>query len=98
MENKQHIHIGTFGKPLGLKGHIKINIHLNSVDFLVLNGGLVTNGEYLMSLEAGKLINVKHPNKSLSLNSLTLPVTALAGIGNPIWLILHRISGMNHSF
>jgi tetraacyldisaccharide 4'-kinase len=56
---------------------------LGSADFLLLNGGLVTNGEYLMSLEAGKLINVKHPNKSLSLNSLTLPVTALAGIGNP---------------
>jgi tetraacyldisaccharide 4'-kinase len=56
---------------------------LKGVDFLVLNGGLVTNAEYSMSLEAGKLINVKHPNKSLSLNSLTLPVTALAGIGNP---------------
>ena len=56
---------------------------LDTVDFLVLNGGLVTNGEYLMSLEAGKLINVKHPNKSLSINDLTVPVTALAGIGNP---------------
>jgi tetraacyldisaccharide 4'-kinase len=56
---------------------------LDTIDFLVLNGGLVSNGEYLMSLEAGKLINVKHPNKSLSLNNLTLPVTALAGIGNP---------------
>jgi tetraacyldisaccharide 4'-kinase len=56
---------------------------LDTVDFLVVTGGLVTNGEYLMSLEAGKLINVKHPNKSLSISSLTLPVTALAGIGNP---------------
>jgi tetraacyldisaccharide 4'-kinase len=56
---------------------------LGSADFLLLNGGLITNAEYSMSLEAGKLINVKHPNKSLSLNSLTLPVTALAGIGNP---------------
>jgi tetraacyldisaccharide 4'-kinase len=56
---------------------------LDTVDFLVLNGGLVTNSEYLMSLEAGKLINVKYPNKSLSLNDLTSPVTALAGIGNP---------------
>ena len=33
MENKQYIHIGTFGKPIGLKGYIKINIHLNSIDF-----------------------------------------------------------------
>jgi tetraacyldisaccharide 4'-kinase len=49
----------------------------------VLNGGIVTNGEYLMSLEAGKLINVKYPNKSLSINDLSSPVTALAGIGNP---------------
>jgi tetraacyldisaccharide 4'-kinase len=56
---------------------------LDTVDFVVLNGGLVTNSEYLMSLEAGKLINVKHPNKSLSINDLTSPVTALAGIGNP---------------
>ena len=56
---------------------------LDTADFLVLNGGLVTNGEYLMSLEAGKLINVKYPNKSLSINDLRVPVTALAGIGNP---------------
>lgn len=56
---------------------------LDTVDFLVLNGGLVENGEYLMSLEAGQLVNVKHPNKSLSINDLTSPVTALAGIGNP---------------
>jgi tetraacyldisaccharide 4'-kinase len=56
---------------------------LDTVDFLVLNGGLVSKGEYLMSLEAGKLINVKHPNKSLSISSLTSPATALAAIGNP---------------
>jgi tetraacyldisaccharide 4'-kinase len=56
---------------------------LDTVDFSVLNGGIVTNGEYLMSLEAGKLINVKYPNKSLSINDLSSPVTALAGIGNP---------------
>lgn len=56
---------------------------LDRVDFLVLNGGSVTNGEYLMSLEAGRLINVKYPNKSLSINDLSLPVTALAAIGNP---------------
>jgi tetraacyldisaccharide 4'-kinase len=56
---------------------------LGSVDLLVLNGGIVTNGEYLMSLEAGRLINVKHANKSLPIKDLTSPVTALAGIGNP---------------
>ena len=56
---------------------------LDTADFLVLNGGLITNGEFLMSLEAGELINVKHPNKSLSISDLRFPVTALAGIGNP---------------
>jgi tetraacyldisaccharide 4'-kinase len=56
---------------------------LDTVDFLVLNGGSVIKGEHLMSLQAGKLINVKHPNKSLLINDLTSPVTALAGIGNP---------------
>jgi tetraacyldisaccharide 4'-kinase len=56
---------------------------LDTVDFLVFNGGFVTNGEYLMSLEAGKLVNVKQPNKSLSITALTSSVTALAGIGNP---------------
>ena len=56
---------------------------LDTADFLVLNGGLITNGEFLMSLEAGELINVKFPNKSLSISDLRFPVTALAGIGNP---------------
>ena len=56
---------------------------LDTVDFLVLNGGSVNKREYLMSLQAGELINVKHSDKSLSLSKLTSPVTALAGIGNP---------------
>ncbi|WP_299078322.1 tetraacyldisaccharide 4'-kinase [uncultured Paraglaciecola sp.] len=56
---------------------------LEKADFLVLNGGVASSGEHLMTLEAGKLINVKHPSKSLSLNDLNRPVTALAGIGNP---------------
>jgi len=56
---------------------------LNTIDLLVLNGGIVTNNEFLMSLEAGKLVNVKNPIKSLSISHLTLPVTALAAIGNP---------------
>ena len=56
---------------------------LDTVDFVVLNGGMLSNGEHLMSLETGKLINVKYPNKSLSICDLTSPVIALAGIGNP---------------
>ena len=56
---------------------------LDTADFLVLNGGLVKNNEYLMSLEAGELINVKYPSKSLSINDLCTSVTALAAIGNP---------------
>jgi tetraacyldisaccharide 4'-kinase len=35
---------------------------LKSVDFVIVNGGMVTNGEHLMSLEPGKLVNVKYPN------------------------------------
>ncbi|MEP1445887.1 MAG: tetraacyldisaccharide 4'-kinase [Paraglaciecola sp.] len=65
---------------------------LNAVDFLVLNGGSVINAEYLMSLESGRLINVKNPNKSISIKSLTLPIIALAGIGNPqrFFSLLHK--------
>ena len=56
---------------------------LDTVDFLVLNGGVVNKNEYLMSLEAGKLINIKYPDKRILLSDLTTTVTALAGIGNP---------------
>jgi tetraacyldisaccharide 4'-kinase len=56
---------------------------LGTVDFVVVNGGLVTNGEYLMSLESGRLVNLKYPNKSLSISDLNTDVTAIAGIGNP---------------
>lgn len=56
---------------------------LDTVDFLVLNGCSASKYEYSMSLQAGKLVNINHPNKSLSINELTSPVTALAGIGNP---------------
>ncbi|MBL4632000.1 MAG: tetraacyldisaccharide 4'-kinase, partial [Paraglaciecola sp.] len=45
--------------------------------------GVVASGEHLMSLETGRLINVKQPNKSLSISDFTSPVSALAGIGNP---------------
>ncbi|MGJ8679960.1 tetraacyldisaccharide 4'-kinase [Paraglaciecola sp.] len=59
------------------------NWRLEKADFVVLNGGTVTNGEHLMSLESGRLINVKHRNKSMSIHDIKTPVVAAAGIGNP---------------
>lgn len=56
---------------------------LGTVDFVIINGGSVTKNEYPMVLDAGKLINVKHPSQSLEINALSSSVTALAGIGNP---------------
>ncbi|WP_133469634.1 tetraacyldisaccharide 4'-kinase [Paraglaciecola marina] len=56
---------------------------LKSVDFVVLNGGLANNGEYLMALESGRLVNVSNPNKSLSIHDISQDVTAIAAIGNP---------------
>lgn len=56
---------------------------LSSADFVVLNGGAVSNGEHLMGLESGQLVNVRQSNKSLSVSALSGPVTAMAAIGNP---------------
>lgn len=56
---------------------------LASVDFVVVNGGSNNNGEHLMSLEAGALVNVKNPSRSQPLSELCNPVVAIAGIGNP---------------
>ena len=52
MENKQYIHIATFGKPIGLKGYIKINIHLHSVNFFKsLDSFLDENGNNIWVFE-----------------------------------------------
>ncbi|MEP0357300.1 tetraacyldisaccharide 4'-kinase [Paraglaciecola sp.] len=56
---------------------------LKSVDFVVLNGGLANNGEFLMALVSGRLVNVRNPNKSLSIHALSQGVSAIAAIGNP---------------
>ncbi|MFT2091064.1 tetraacyldisaccharide 4'-kinase [Paraglaciecola sp. 2405UD69-4] len=56
---------------------------LSTADFVIKNGGVASNGEYLMALESGRLVNVSHPNKSLSIHDLKQEVTAIAGIGNP---------------
>lgn len=56
---------------------------LDKADFVVLNGGLATRGEHLMSLAPGCLVNVKYPNQSKSLSDFVGPVIAAAGIGNP---------------
>ena len=56
---------------------------LDKADFVVSNGGEVSNGEHLMSLEPGRLVNVKYANQSRSLSELNKPVSAVAAIGNP---------------
>ncbi|MBC3767008.1 tetraacyldisaccharide 4'-kinase [Neptunicella marina] len=56
---------------------------LEQVDFVVINGGMVRKGDFLMSLESGRLVNIKHPSKSQSLSDLKSEVTAVAAIGNP---------------
>ena len=56
---------------------------LESVDFVVVNGRSGKNGEHLMGLEPGALVNVKDPSRSQPLSRLRNPVIAIAGIGNP---------------
>nr|WP_233267485.1 tetraacyldisaccharide 4'-kinase [Paraglaciecola sp. L3A3] len=56
---------------------------LQQADFVVLNGGKVEHNEFLMSLESGRLVNVKQANKSKSIADLRTPVIAAAAIGNP---------------
>jgi tetraacyldisaccharide 4'-kinase len=56
---------------------------LASVDFVVVNGSSGKNGEHLMALQAGALVNVKDPSLRQSLSQLRKPVVAIAGIGNP---------------
>ena len=56
---------------------------LQDVDFVVLNGGSVRRGEHLMSLEPGRLVNVRFKGQSQSLSDLNCAVSALAGIGHP---------------
>ncbi|MCC2615343.1 tetraacyldisaccharide 4'-kinase [Aestuariibacter halophilus] len=56
---------------------------LQTVDYIVANGGQSHSGEHLMLLEAGQLVNVKHPNQSQSLSGLKKSVIAAAAIGYP---------------
>ncbi|MDU0355042.1 tetraacyldisaccharide 4'-kinase [Paraglaciecola aquimarina] len=56
---------------------------LDTVDFVVLNSGTVKNNEYSMSLESGRLVNIKQKNLSRSIADLKGPIVAAAGIGNP---------------
>lgn len=46
MNNKHLVHVGTFGKPQGLKGEIKINILTSSLEsFKLLKHYFKSNGE-----------------------------------------------------
>lgn len=56
---------------------------LDKVNFVVCNGGVAQNGEHLMSLESGQLVNVRYPNQTRSINDLHKSAVAVAAIGNP---------------
>lgn len=56
---------------------------LNSVDFVVQNGGAETAGRHLMTLDAQRLVNVADPQKRKELAEIDTPVHAIAGIGHP---------------
>jgi tetraacyldisaccharide 4'-kinase len=56
---------------------------LDTVDFVVLNGGQASGSEHLMALEAGQLVNVKFSSRSKGLSQLHKSIVAVAGIGNP---------------
>jgi len=56
---------------------------LKHIDFSVVNGGLAASGEHLMTLEPGRLINVKYPSQTKSIQDFHKSVVAVAAIGNP---------------
>lgn len=56
---------------------------LKQTDFIVINGEKALSDEYSMALQANEIINVKNPQLSCKLNELNVPLTAVAGIGNP---------------
>jgi len=62
VKKKELLHIGTFNKPLGLKGEIKIVMHTNNFEsfkslspFLDFKGNNIWNFSYL-KINNGKLI------------------------------------------
>ncbi len=56
---------------------------LSSTSFIINNGGAAESGEYPMTLEPGKLINIKNPQVSMPLSEVSTSVVAAAAIGNP---------------
>jgi tetraacyldisaccharide 4'-kinase len=56
---------------------------LSTVDIVVCNGGVAGPNEHLMTLQPSELVNIKDPNKTMSLADLKKPVVAAAAIGNP---------------
>ena len=56
---------------------------LKSIDFVVINGGAVSSGEYAMKLEGSSFYNLLNPN-------ISLPATAFAGKN------VHAIAGIGH--
>lgn len=56
---------------------------LNTVDAVICNGGTAHSNEVKMTLKPGALVNIKHPEQSASLQEISTPVLAFAGIGHP---------------
>ena len=61
MNNKKLVHVGTFGKPQGLKGELKINIFTSSLEFFkLLNQYFMDDGESKWNFISLKKIGKKY--------------------------------------
>lgn len=56
---------------------------VTSAPFVINNGGMIKQGEHLMTLQAGQLVNVVEPTIRMPLSALDEPIIAAAAIGNP---------------
>ena len=61
MKDKKLIHVATFGKPQGLKGEIKLNIHTLSIEsFKSLNQFFMEDGVSKIIFKSFRIIGKKH--------------------------------------
>lgn len=56
---------------------------LNTVDAVIVNGGVAKGAEVPLVLEPSALVNVRNPEKTVPLSDVSKPVLAFAGIGHP---------------
>ena len=61
MKNKKLIHVATFGKPQGLRGEIKINIHTTGLEsFKRLNQFFMEDGTSKIIFKSFKVVGKKY--------------------------------------